>query len=116
MSGRSFIWTTLFLGKPPEVTLNVFNVYYFASNCRHHALLESVEEGNNSTKKYAEARVDLGTACIRKGHATGRADRFVTYVCIALTRLDNILRFCGCKKSSCKQVRVVNTPLHPTFI
>ena len=73
MSGQSGL-TTLFHGKPTRGSLPVFiALHSFASNGQL-ALLKSAEGGNISLgKNVLNRKVDLGSTCIRSGHATDQA-------------------------------------------
>ena len=63
--------TTLFLDKLPRGTFPVLSAHSFNSNYQL-ALLESVEEGNFSTKKCA-TRGLISSCCLRSGQATDLA-------------------------------------------
>ena len=63
--------STLSLDKPHRGSLPVFSAQSFGSNCIL-AHFESAEENKISTKECAGRRFDLGSDCIRSGHAADK--------------------------------------------
>ena len=66
--GTASYLSTLSLDKPHRGSLPVFSAQSFGCNCIL-ALFESAAENKISTKECAGRRFDLGSDCIRSGHA-----------------------------------------------
>ena len=90
MSGRSFILTTLFLGKPSEGNLSVLSVHSFAINQQMVFLNQGKRKNGHRNifmkksfrKNVPDVGVDLGSACIPSGLATDRATMPSLQICV----------------------------------